>query len=112
LSAPLDTVDLMAVGPAGATEIRVICDTEMGHFDLRLYGADEYTLPSWWIGMSDPTGMLRRTWISNGAELTSGDLHRWLRPIVGHEVAGRLVRMALHAQAGPGPEHGLAVALR
>lgn len=56
------------------------------------------TSPSLWVGMFDPSGHLRRTWISDGIELSLRGLQRWLRPIVGYEVAGRLARKALHAQ--------------
>ncbi len=90
----------MAEGP-GAGQIHVICETDAGHFDLRLYGAEGSTVPSWWIGMFDSSGALRRTWISNGADLTSDALLRWLRPIVGYEVASRLVHMALHVHTRP-----------
>lgn len=81
--------------------MHVIWETDSGHFDLRLYGSGRVPAASWWIGMFDSAGVLRRTWISNGAYLTIGHLQQWLRPIVGYEVARRLSRMALHA-------HGLA----
>ncbi len=100
----------MAEGPPGAGYIHVIFETDSGHCDLRLYDSDD-SAPSWWIGMFDSTGVLRRTWISNGAELTSHQLQRWLRPIVGYEVAARLVRMALDVQTRPAEDHRKVVAL-
>ncbi len=102
----------MAEGPGGATQVRVICETGSGNFELRLYGAEDAAVRSWWIGMFDSSGVLCRTWISNGADLTSHDLHRWLRPIVGYEVAGRLVRMALHVHARPAGDPHRIVAVR
>jgi hypothetical protein len=60
--------------------------------------------------MFDSAGVLNRTWIANGTDLTSRELQRWLRPIVGYDVAGRLARMALHAYTGPA-QHGPVVAL-
>jgi hypothetical protein len=94
----------MAEGPGGATQVCVSCETGSGRFELRLYGSAESAVSSWWIGMFDSTGVLRRTWISNGTDLTSRNLRRWLRPIVGHDVAGRLERMALHVHARRPPD--------
>ncbi len=56
--------------------------------------------------MFDPAGALRRTWISDGVDLTHHALQRWLRPIVGYEVARRLARMALHARARAAEDRG------
>jgi hypothetical protein len=60
--------------------------------------------------MFDPAGVLTRTWISNGSDLTSHRLQQWLRPIVGYDVATRLARMALHAHTRP-PQDRMSVAL-
>ncbi len=89
----------MGAGKAGAAGVSVTCETDAGCVELRLYGSDPVASPSLWVGMFDPAGALRRTWISDGADLTLQGLQRWLRPIVGYEVAGRLARMALHAEA-------------
>ncbi len=99
----------MAEGP-GAARVHVIYETDSGRLDLRLYGSDRASVRSWWIGMFDSAGILRRTWISNGADLTAAHLQQWLRPIVGYEVARRLSRMALHAhrQATEGRDEAVA----
>lgn len=88
----------MSEGRVGANHVAVSCETRAGRFELRLYDGTEAVASSWWIGMFDRDGGLRRTWISNGAEPTFGALQTWLRPIVGYEASGRLARMALHVQ--------------
>ena len=79
--------------------MRVSCETARGRFELCLYATDPSTASSWWIGLFDSSGELQRTWISDGLDVTSRDLHRWLRPIVGYELAGRLTRKALDARS-------------
>jgi hypothetical protein len=64
-------------------------------------------MSSWWIGMFDSAGVLARTWISNGTDLTSRQLQQWLRPIVGYDMAARLARMALHVHTRPAQDRPL-----
>jgi hypothetical protein len=76
----------------------LVREKEGGYVELRLYGSDAFDRPSFWIGIFDETRALRRTWISDGLDLTLPDVYRWLRPIVGYELADGLARMALDAR--------------
>jgi hypothetical protein len=82
-------------GQEAAAYVSLVCEKDEGYVELRLYASDAFARPSFWIGIFDETRALRRTWISDGLDLTVRDIHRWLRPIVGYELAGRLARMAL-----------------
>jgi len=68
-------------------------------YDLRFYGSDEMVVPSWWIGVFDASGELRRTEIAPRTDLSPIDLTLWLRPIVGPDAAEELVRLIAEAVA-------------
>jgi hypothetical protein len=92
--------------------LHVVCETASGRVDLHLYGGDDSTVSSWWVGLYDSDDVLRRTWIADGPDPGPRDLLRWLRPIVGHEVANKLVNMVFHAHGRPERERARLVALR
>jgi hypothetical protein len=77
-------------------------------FDLRFYSAEEVLVPSWWIGIFDDTGELRTTAIAPRTDLSPGDLTQWLMPIVGLEVAERLVKLVAESVARTRTERELA----
>lgn len=89
----------MPEGQEPPSYVRVIADMPTGHVELRIYDTAPEGPTSLWIGMVDQAGIVRRTWISDAVELSSAELRRWLRPVVGFEAAGRLARMALDARA-------------
>ena len=92
----------MDEGREAAAYVPIVCETDAGYVELRLYGSDPFERPSYWIGLFDTAGVLSRTWISDGLTLSLPDVQGWLRPIVGYQLAGRLARMALARQARSG----------
>jgi hypothetical protein len=80
---------------AESAAIRVTA-SEAGHlYDLRWYGARDFVVPVWWLGISDEaTGDLDRTDVHHPANALPGDLFRWLVPIVGNATARQLISLA------------------
>jgi hypothetical protein len=91
-------------GQETAAYVPIVCETDAGYVELRLYGSDPFERPSYWIGMFDTAGVLQRTWISDDVDLNAPDVQRWLRPIVGYQLAARLARMALARRARSGED--------
>ena len=83
----------MAIEPVASAQIRVLCETDAAVYDLRYYGSEEFLVPQWWIGVSDPDGELRLTAVSPGQSGSPEGLKRWLRSMVGPAVEGHLVRL-------------------
>ncbi len=78
--------------PAGQAQWKATVEVGSELFDLRFYGSEQVMVASWWIGVFDETGELRTTAIAPRTDLSPADLTRWLEPIVGLDVAERLVR--------------------
>ena len=87
----------MAGEPRGTAQLRVMCESGWDHYDLRFYGSDEFVVPCGWIGIFDAAGDLRATGVLQGMDRTPDDVLRWLKPIAGADVAGRLVGFAMEA---------------
>jgi hypothetical protein len=87
----------MAVEPLGSAQVHVTLDQGSAHFELRFYGSEEFTVPAWWIGVFDAKGELRRTEVLPSIDRRPEDVRRWMEPITGPDVAGRLIRLAIEA---------------
>lgn len=102
----------MSLEPAESAAIRVTWTDPESHFDLRWYGAPDFVVPMWWIGVSDHhSGLLERTEVLAPKLEVPGEVFRWLLPVVGQQAARQLVSLAASATVsrpstpeGGGPE--------
>ena len=94
----------MPVERAGSAAIRVT-RSESGYvYDLRWYGALDFIVPVWWLGIVDRgTGDLDRTDVLHPANEVPGEVFRWPVPIVGQGVARQLVTLVA-SQSGHTPK--------
>lgn len=81
----------------GAAQIHVVYRGSTEQCDLRYYGSDEFVVPMWWLGITNPSGELVRTDVFPGARKSTEDVLSWLRQIVGAAVAEQLVLQAREA---------------
>jgi hypothetical protein len=83
----------MELEPAGSAQVDVTVKTPAVVYDLRLYNSPEFVVPAWWLGIFDvEPPELRHTEVFHRTEPAApGEVFRWLLPIVGQEIAGRLV---------------------
>ncbi len=82
-----------SVGQARAGTFRATARTREFVYDLRWHDAEESLVPLWWIGVSRSESgdlLLTRTFDDDG-HAAPDDLMRWLEPLVGKSLAGRLV---------------------
>jgi hypothetical protein len=94
--------------PAGHAQWSATVEVGSELFDLRFYGSDEVLVASWWIGVFDESGELRTTAIAPRTDLSPSDLTAWLEPIVGLDVAERLVKSVADSVARTHAERELA----
>jgi hypothetical protein len=97
ITAALDTVPVVAIEPAESAQVHVTYDAGSHSYDLRFYGSNEFTVASWWIGISDSVGHLLGTAVCSDPGRTGAEVLQWLRPIVGVGIAERLVQLARDA---------------
>jgi hypothetical protein len=83
--------------PTGEAQLGATVEIRGDVYDLRFYGSEEMVVPSWWVGVFDAAGELRRTEITPRTDLSPVDLTLWLRPIVGRDAADELVRLIAEA---------------
>jgi hypothetical protein len=86
----------MTLEDAESAALQVTWEDPASHYDLRWYGSPEFIVPLWWIGVTDRrTEELTTTDVIHPTDITVPvDVYRWLVPIVGRGVAGRLVSLA------------------
>jgi hypothetical protein len=88
----------MSLEPAESAAIRVTWGEPGYLYDLRWYGASEFIVPVWWIGIVDSeTTALERTEVLHPASELPGEVFRWLVPIVGQSVARQLISLVTAA---------------
>ncbi len=88
----------MSVEPAGSAAICVTWRDPEFLYELRWYGTDDYVIPLWWIGIVDQgTNQLDKTEVLHPTKRVPGEVFRWLVPIVGQDVAGKLISLAAEA---------------
>ena len=74
----------MSLEPAESAAICVTWIDPESHYDLRWYGAPDFVLPMWWIGVSDHhSGALERTEVLAPKLERPAEVFRWLAPLVG-----------------------------
>jgi hypothetical protein len=88
----------MSVEPAESAAIRVTWSDPACLYDLRWYGAPDFIVPLWWIGIVDAeTGELERTEVLHPTSELPGELFRWLVPFAGQDTARRLISLVASA---------------
>jgi hypothetical protein len=88
----------MSLEPAESAAIRVTWSESERLYDLRWYGAPDFIVPVWWLGIVDmETDELDRTEVLHPESARPGELFRWLVPIAGNTVARQLISLAARA---------------
>lgn len=91
----------MSVEPAESAAIRVTYDQSGYLYDLRWYGASDFIVPVWWLGIVDTkTDQLDRTEVLHPTSNLPAEVFHWLMPLVGQSAAGQLISLAA-AEAVP-----------
>lgn len=93
----------MTLESAESAAIHVTWSDPESHYDLRWYGAAEFVVPLWWVGISDSRGELVRTAVLAPKLEQPGEVFRWLVPIVGQPVARQLITLAAGATVTGSP---------
>ncbi len=89
------TSPAMSLEPAESAAIRVAWDESGYRYELRWYGASDFIVPVWWLGIVElGTDQLDRTEVLHPTSNPPGEVFRWLVPIVGQSAARQLISLA------------------
>ena len=92
------TSPAMSLEPAESAAIRVTWGESGYLYDLRWYGASDFIVPVWWLGIVDlGTDQLDRTEVLHPTSNLPGEVFRWLVPMVGQNAARQLISLAAAA---------------